>query len=245
METTIAVLSDIHSNVYALDAVLQNIESRGIQTIVNLGDTLFGPIEPGLTAKMLMNRTDIIHVMGNCDRYSLQEEMDSATFRFVKPYMNEDISEWLKSFKRTWTYQNLLFCHGTPFSDEEYLLEEVHESGVKDKSVEKLMMELSSIEQSIIFCGHTHKQKSIWLPDGKGVVNVGSVGLPAYFEDQPYPHAMEAFTPHARYAIATQTKQSWVIDQVMVPYDYELAALQADKNNRTDYSHAIRYGRVG
>lgn len=64
-ENAIAVISDIHSNVYALEAVLRDIDLRGIKTIVNLGDTLFGPIDPMKTAEILMNRPNLIHIMGN------------------------------------------------------------------------------------------------------------------------------------------------------------------------------------
>lgn len=60
----IAVLSDVHSNVFALDAVLSDIAERGIDTIVNLGDVLFGPIAPLETAERLMANRDIVSIMG-------------------------------------------------------------------------------------------------------------------------------------------------------------------------------------
>ncbi|WP_342769013.1 metallophosphoesterase family protein [Brevibacillus panacihumi] len=85
-DNAIAVISDIHSNVYALEAVLRDIDLRGIKAIVNLGDTLFGPIDPLKTAEILMNRPNLIHIMGNCDRYLLQEEMNSITFHYESRY---------------------------------------------------------------------------------------------------------------------------------------------------------------
>jgi hypothetical protein len=48
---TMAVISDTNSNVYALEAVLSDIDSRGIKTIVNLGDTLFSPIVKRMSFK--------------------------------------------------------------------------------------------------------------------------------------------------------------------------------------------------
>ena len=42
----VAVISDIHGNIYALEAVLDDIRARGIVTIWNLGDHVHGPIEP-------------------------------------------------------------------------------------------------------------------------------------------------------------------------------------------------------
>ncbi|MEI8611574.1 metallophosphoesterase family protein [Enterovibrio sp. Hal110] len=40
----IALISDIHSNIYALDAVLDDIRHQGVDVVVNLGDILYGPI---------------------------------------------------------------------------------------------------------------------------------------------------------------------------------------------------------
>lgn len=237
-----AVISDIHSNVYSLEAVLQDIDSRGIPHIVNLGDTLFGPIAPVQTAELLMGKTNVMNIMGNCDRYLLQSELVSPTFQYVKPQLTQEITEWLRSFRTAWVYEDLLFCHGTPSSDETYLLEEVTPDGAREKGEEALMRELADIPQSVIFCGHTHLQKLIALPDGKRIVNAGSVGLPAYEEDAPYPHVMESGSPHARYVTVSRNLGSWLVEPVLLAYDYEQAASAAERNGRMDYSHAIRTG---
>lgn len=68
MHEKIAIISDIHSNSLALEAVLKDISARDIQLIVNLGDSLFGPIDPLGTAKQLMDNKKIINIMGNCDQ---------------------------------------------------------------------------------------------------------------------------------------------------------------------------------
>ncbi|WP_103107938.1 metallophosphoesterase family protein [Brevibacillus reuszeri] len=244
LQQPFAVISDIHSNIYALEAVLRDIDSRGIQTIVNLGDTLFGPIDPIATAEKLMGRSEMIHIMGNCDRYLLQEQMDSITFQHVKPLLTQEMLDWIGAFHKQWAQDDFLFCHGTPFADDVYMLEEVAPFGSADKSVGTLMVELSSIEQNIIFCGHTHVPKSVWLPDGKLIVNPGSVGLPAYFEETPHPHTMESKSPHAKYVIAAPFNNSWRVEHVYIPYDFEQAAKRAEENNRSDYAYAIRYGRA-
>ncbi|WP_036640138.1 metallophosphoesterase family protein, partial [Paenibacillus durus] len=66
MTCTIAVISDIHSNAPALEAVLQDIDRSGADLIVNLGDSLFGPVDPLGTARLLRQRDDIVNTMGNC-----------------------------------------------------------------------------------------------------------------------------------------------------------------------------------
>lgn len=241
---SIAVISDIHSNADALEAVLHDIDSRGIQTIVNLGDTLFGPLDPIKTAELLMERPGMIHIMGNCDRYLLQEQMESVTFQYVKPLLTPDMLNWIGAFQKQWIHDDLLFCHGTPYADDVYLLENVAPYGIDEKSPNALMVELTGIAQKVIFCGHSHVPKSVWLPDGKLVVNPGSVGLPAYFEEEPYPHSMESKTPHAKYVTVKPQAGSWQVAHISVPYDFEKAARKAEENGRTDYAHAIRTGRA-
>ena len=51
----IAAVSDIHGNLFALDAVLADIERRGVDLIVNLGDIVSGPLLPRETAERLMS----------------------------------------------------------------------------------------------------------------------------------------------------------------------------------------------
>lgn len=245
MQKKIAIISDIHSNRLALEAVLEDISSREIQSIVNLGDSLFGPIDPLGTAKLLREHRSIVHIMGNCDQILLQETGGSATFRFVKPLIDQEIEEWIRSFRNQWVYEDLLFCHGTPFHNDRYLLEEVDGNGVKIKNPLQLLQEVKDIAQDYIFCGHSHVHKSIYLPDGKWIVNVGSVGLPAYEDELPFPHSMESGSPHAEYVIASKKENHWNIEHVMVRYDWEMASSMASRNGREDYAVALKTGRVG
>ncbi|MEF2965344.1 metallophosphoesterase family protein [Paenibacillus sp. M1] len=245
MHKAIAVISDIHSNTLALEAVLQDISRRGINLIVNLGDSLYGPVDPIGTAGLLMEHANIVHIMGNCDQILLEESSDSETYRFVKPRITSEIEQWIRSFQDTWVFEDLLFCHGTPFSNSEYLVEEVNEQGVRYKSPDRLALGLKEISQKYIFCGHSHVPKTIFLPDGKLVVNPGSVGLPAYEEEAPFAHAMESGSPYADYAIAYKTEaEGWNIEHVMVRYDWEQAGSIAEQNGRNDYAVAIKTGRA-
>ena len=82
------------------------------------------------------------------------------------------------------------------------------------------------------------------LPTGALVVNPGSVGWPAYDDDHPYPHVMEAGTPHARYAIADDATGRWSAEFRTVDYDWEQAAAIAEANGRPDVAGALRTGRV-
>ena len=61
-----------------------------------------------------------------------------------------------------------------------------------------------AIAQPVVLFGHDHLPALLSLPDGRLLVNPGSVGLPAYRDDLPFPHAMEAGSAHARYSIVTR-----------------------------------------
>ncbi|WP_232381101.1 metallophosphoesterase family protein [Paenibacillus tianjinensis] len=247
MYNVIAVISDIHSNRLALEAVLQDLESRNADLIVNLGDTLFGPIDPVGTATLLMEQPEIVNIMGNCDEILLQERSDSLTYKQVKPLLSTAEEEWISSFRGTWSYDELLFCHGTPWNNGRYLLEQVQLDGtVVYKQPIALAAELQGITERIIFCGHSHVFQSIDLPGGKKAVNAGSVGLPAYEDEAPYPHVMESGTNFASYCLCWRSEgpNSWTIQHRLVEYDWEAAAAMADSKGRNDYAVAIRNGRM-
>ncbi|WP_310832799.1 metallophosphoesterase family protein [Paenibacillus pedocola] len=247
MYNVIAVISDIHSNRLALEAVLQDLESRNANLIVNLGDTLFGPIDPLGTAALLMEQPAIVNIMGNCDEILLQERSESLSYKQVKPLLSIAQEEWISSFRGTWSYEELLFCHGTPWNNGRYLLEQVQPDGtVVYKQPEALAAELQGIAERIIFCGHSHVFQSIDLPGGKKAVNAGSVGLPAYEDEEPYPHVMESGTRFASYCLCRRTGEpnNWAVQHRLVEYNWEAAAAMADSKGRHDYAVAIRNGRM-
>ncbi|CAH1190567.1 hypothetical protein PAECIP111892_00248 [Paenibacillus auburnensis] len=247
MYNVIAVISDIHSNRFALEAVLQDVENQNADLIVNLGDTLFGPIDPLGTAALLMEQPAIVNIMGNCDEILLQERSGSLSYMQVKPLLSTAEEEWISSFRGTWSYEELLFCHGTPWNNGRYLLERVQSDGtVVYKEPEALAAELQGIEERIVFCGHSHVFHSIDLPGGKKAVNAGSIGLPAYEDEAPYPHVMESGTRFASYCLCRRTGEpnGWAVQHRLVEYEWEAAAAMADSKGRHDYAVAIRNGRM-
>ena len=78
-QISLAVIADIHGNRWALEAVLQDIDRRGIQQIVNLGDHLTGPLDPAGTADLLIEH-GMLSVCGNDDRMlsSPRQELTSS-----------------------------------------------------------------------------------------------------------------------------------------------------------------------
>jgi predicted phosphodiesterase len=245
----IAVISDVHANRWALEAVLEDLQRVGVEHVVNLGDSLFGPLDPAGTAALLQG-LDLLSVRGNQDRTILDpgpEDRWSPTLQFVRKALDAKDLAWLEGHRPhpVLLDRGLLLCHGSPVRDDEYLAERVTERGLEVKSPEELHTELGSIEGEVILCGHSHVPRVLSMPAGRLVVNPGSVGLPAYAEDLPYPHVLEAGSPHARYALLfPKRKGRWRIIQVAVSYDWERAAREALSRGRPDWAEWIRSGRA-
>ncbi|WP_461163432.1 metallophosphoesterase family protein [Arthrobacter sp. R4-81] len=93
----IAVISDVHGNLLALDAVLTDIEKRSVDSIVNLGDLLSGAVQPGLTADRLME-LDLPTVRGNHERQVLETEPANMgpSDLLARKEMTETHREWFK-----------------------------------------------------------------------------------------------------------------------------------------------------
>jgi diadenosine tetraphosphatase ApaH/serine/threonine PP2A family protein phosphatase len=104
---------------------------------------------------------------------------------------------------------------------------------------------MRGMDAAVILCGHTHVPRVMRLPDGRLIVNPGSVGLQAYDDMHPHAHVVENASPHARYALLTRFALGWQVELRSVPYDHEMAALLADANGRGDWADALRTGFVG
>jgi len=224
----LAAIADIHGNRHALEAVLEDIDRRGIKTVLNLGDQLFGPLDHEGTAALLIARS-FPSVSGNQDRELVEQG---------SPH-----SSWLASLPLTLQLNGMLLFHGTPTKDNVYLLETVHPDGVSLASSKEIKERLGPVTQTLLLCGHTHIPRIVQFQDCL-IVNPGSVGLQAYEDDSPLPHCMETGSPHARYAILERRETDWHIDLLALPYDHESAAQTALRNGRPDWAHRLRTGRA-
>lgn len=244
-----AIISDIHGNSLALQAVLNDIRERGIDTIINLGDFFFGALEAGRTWEML-KQTPMLCITGNTDREIL-ESIDNPQAK-RKPGMDRILADlpeqaisWLRILPKTTTCDDVFFvCHGTPGSDNEYLLEKVSPDGVFVYNDEDLIAKTQHIKEKIILCGHSHVSRVIWLSNNKIILNPGSVGLPAYLGNGEHRFAMESMTPHAKYAVITVNGNAINIEQVLCQYNWEAAAETARKNGQDDVAAFLIHGRM-
>jgi putative phosphoesterase len=243
----IAVLSDIHSNVFALEAVVEDAQKRGVGQTLNLGDIFYGPIAPKATYELLKAH-DFVTIRGNQDRqiYEASHGAINAnpTMRFVLNDLGEEPISWMK----TLPFDNQLndeiyMCHGSPANDLTYLLENIETGRPCLRSDSQIVASLDGQSSNIILCGHTHIPRSVETSSGQLIINPGSVGLPAYTDDEPFMHSMENFSPHASYAVIEQGKAGWTIQQIKVPYDYQKAVQTAKKQQREDWGYFLDTGR--
>jgi len=242
----LAIISDVHSNSYALTAVLDDIRKKEIKSIVNLGDSLYGPIAPFGTFQLL-NNSNISNISGNQDRLILENlhiDAKNPTMEFVKSDITAEVIEWLEKLPFDLQLNEEVYCcHGSPQNDEEYLIERVEENQVVIHDIDEIANKLGGLNQKIILCGHSHIPKSMWVGD-KLLVNAGSVGLQAYEDEMPHYHKMENYSPHARYTVITKTGSRYSADIIAVEYDFEKAARHALINGRNDWAQYLRTGIV-
>jgi putative phosphoesterase len=249
MTKSIAILADIHANIWALDAVLSDVHRRGADVLLNLGDVLYGGLEPRATFERLQREDVLLTVRGNQDRQiydaSERERRSNPTLDFVIRDLGVAAVEWLRSIPETAVFENEVFlCHGTPFSDETYLLEDVSSGRPLLKPEGEILRLLGDVRHPVILCGHTHIPRLVRLASGQIILNPGSVGLPAYSDDQPVPHAMENYSPHASYAILTRANGGWDVAFHKVAYDHEKASQVAASRGRSDWATSILTGRI-
>ena len=244
-EFPFAIIADIHGNSWALEAILRDIQQKNIEQIVNLGDCLLGPLDPAGTANRLID-LNILTIQGNDDRILLSPpEHPSAAVTYTLEHLEPAHLEWIRSFPKTAVVANEIFLfHGDLSADEMYLLEEVTPHGVFLRSTAAITTMLANIDQQVVLCGHSHIPHTIFLPEGKLIINPGSVGMPAYTSDLPLPHGMESGSPHAKYAILSKVGDTWQVEHVFVPYDWEKVANVARNNGRSDWARWIATGRV-
>jgi len=217
----LAVISDIHGNRLALEAVLEDIARRGADIVVNLGDVVSGPMDPAGVAALLM-AGGFPTVRGNHDRVLGTPE--SREFTQIDAFAVDALSTaqlaWLEALPPTLVVEDVLLCHGTPRSDRTPWLDgwwDGRQVTVPDEA--EVTAAADGFDFPLILCGHTHIPRAVRLRDGRLVVNPGSVGL-----------QINHGAPDARYALIERRDGEWHPEFHLVSYDHDAAGRQAEAN---------------
>lgn len=110
-EISYAVISDIHGNSLALEAVLEDIGGKNVKTIFNLGDTFYGPLDPSGTAR-LISEHEMVSILGNQDRILLEfkdKPTDNPTLNYTISSLDAKTFDWLTSLTYTIKFDDRFF----------------------------------------------------------------------------------------------------------------------------------------
>lgn len=181
----LAVLSDIHSNHFALKSCLDYIDTLNIDGIIFLGDYVSDCPYPQKAMELVYEASEKYrswHVKGNREEYLVahQQGVDdgwiysSNTGSLLYTYENltKDDIEFFRSLPVCVTiqidgYPPITVCHGSPINSREALY----------PAADNTIHYLKALESSYLLCGHTHDQYSYEV-QGKTLINGGSVGAP-------------------------------------------------------------------
>ncbi len=240
----IALISDIHGNLAALEAVAKDIRRRGVDQIVNLGDCISGPLLPLETAQYLMAEGWLC-LAGNHERQMLSQgpQPKSASDAYALAQLTAKERAWLAALPATLRFSPEVFlCHGTPGSDAEYMLETVESGIARVATRSEIDARLGSEASPLVACGHTHVPRAVRSRRGQLIVNPGSVGRQAYDDTLPMPHAVETGSPDARYAIIEKQPAGWIASLLAVPYNHASMARLAKLRDRPEWEYALMTG---
>lgn len=242
----IAALSDIHGNLFALEAVLEDVRDRGVDLTVNLGDILSGALLPSETADRLM-ALGLPTISGNHERQVLSgsSERIGDSDRHAHENITQSQRAWIEGLPSVLhPAEGVFMCHATPYNDVDCYLEDLIEGELRPAPMRRVEERSRGCDAPLILCGHSHIPRVVRLASGQLVVNPGSVGIQAYQGHHPGPHVVEIGSPHARYAILESTPRGWQAELIAVPYEWDAASAVARRNGREDWARALATGFV-
>ena len=255
---TIALFSDIHANLPALQAFFKDVDGRNPDAVYCLGDLVGYNIWPNEVVNEIRNRK-IPTIAGNYDfgigrmsndcgcAYKTDGEKDNGkiSIAFTNSIMKDDERAYLRTlpahikveFQLNEDKLNLLLVHGSPRKINEYLFEDREE-----KSMLRIMQDADA---DIMCFGHTHKPYHRILNSGgdgqnhfRHAINIGSVGKP------------KDGNPQGGYVMLTINENSCVLNKESIKvnfirfnYDVEVAAKAVEKSPLpNDYAESLRKG---
>lgn len=236
----VAIFGDIHANLPALEAVLADMDRRGLMTRYCLGDLVGYGTFPNEVIGMIRARS-IPTLMGNYDqgigndseecgcanRDAQAKALGKRSIAWTLEHTAPEHKAYLRQLPSHYRLQlgalRLMLVHGSPRKVNEYLYEDRPE-----RSLERL---LDLAEADVLVCGHTHIPYHRVLPGGRQVVNAGSVGKPKDAD------------PRACYAIVDISAGKLAVTHIRVVYDIERAARAIEVSPMpAEYAQMLRHG---
>ena len=215
----IGLISDIHGNRLALDAVLEDLEREGVDQLVCLGDVAVGP-QPG-EALARVRELGCPVIMGNWDAAFLGDmpeakdkvgemlvEIGNWWAAFLSPEDREFMESFVPTIEVSLGSTPAVCFHGSPKSYDDWIFATTPD--------EELRPMLNGVEAPVLLGGHTHLQMVRRYEDAV-IVNPGSVGLP-FREWWPRPVRI---SPWAEYGIVGGEDGHLSVDLRRTPFDVD------------------------
>ena len=177
----IAALYDIHGNLPALEAVLDEVRAANVDQVVVGGDVVVGPMTRGVIERLLALDIPVQFIQGNAEVAVLAEMSgrDSGlpeAFRALIQWEARELREhqsllagWPKTTRVAGGVGEVLFCHATPRDENEIFTRLTPEAALRP------IFDAAGVP--LVVCGHTHMQFDRMIGATR-VVNAGSVGMP-------------------------------------------------------------------
>lgn len=183
----IALFSDVHANLPALQACLQSIEEQKPDAIYCLGDLVGYNIWPNEVINEIRRR-GIPTIAGNYDegvglssndcgcayKTDPEKQMGAVSISFTNSIVGEEERQYLRTLPKhiriEFPHLNLLLVHGSPRKINEYLFE--------DRDEKSLLRIMKDANADVMCFGHTHKPFHRMLAGNAHAINTGSVGKP-------------------------------------------------------------------
>lgn len=238
---TVTIFGDIHANMPALEAVLSNIDKRGLSNLYCLGDLVGYGTFPNEVISAVRSR-GIPTIMGNYDlgvgndsddcgcayTDAVSEALGKRSIAWSNAHTTDENKAYLRGLVDAIPLQmgklKVMLVHGSPRKVNEYLFE--------DRPEKSLVRLLDMVEADVLVCGHTHKPYHRVLSDGRHVINAGSVGKPKDGD------------PRAGYMSLTVNGRDVAVDFIRVAYDVETAARSIEATEMPDiYAEMLRMGK--
>lgn len=183
----VAALYDIHANLSALEAVLQDVRQVEVNRVVIGGDVFPGPMPRETLACLQDLDVPVQFIHGNGDRevlaqltgqetdwYRTAPEQWREPVRWTAQQLSQEHERLLASWPATCRLEvrglgEVLFCHATPRNDTEIF--------TRLTSEDRLLPVFDGLDVPVVVCGHTHMQFDRTVGRIQ-VLNAGSVGMP-------------------------------------------------------------------
>jgi len=230
-----AVISDVHGNSLALDAVLGDIARLSVDGVLCLGDHVSGPMDPAGAAARLMALPGPV-ILGNHDRWVLEDVPQRRVDRFARSQLSAAQLNWLRAMPADAVHAGEVFlCHGIPGDDNAPWLDNFFDGRTTTLPSEaEVTAHAEGRDFPVLLCGHTHAARFVRLRDGRIIVNPGSVGM-----------QLVHGAPDARYAIIERRDGRWSAELRVVGYDWDGAAQQARDNGFPEWAEVLTTGWAG